>query len=307
MITYSSIFLRRENWRSTGNTNRRGGGGGGNTSKQTTYNSNNNRYPHNPNQARNPRYADNRTTYEGRDSPLQTTTEEPTRNQRVNSGNFSQGQPSGPTSPPTAVAGRTIYSNTHRSSANRNSPATSTGSSSSRNNSLQNTTSPPNQQTGTNKLAKKPSLRKNEQFRFRIQSIFVYLTEEQQPTNDEFDQQPKPQRSSNTQSNTNSINRPTQLQSKQQTSAAPPPAPISLPTQDENISSHDTMNSNTPGTTYVSLNMKMCVFSHNRCSRTPNSTKSNGGLNPEADEFVPVFSVCISLGLHSQQKEFRQF
>jgi hypothetical protein len=30
-------------------------------------------------------------------------------------------------------------------------------------------------------------------------------------------------------------------------------------------------------------------------SRTPNSTKSNGGLNPEADEFVPVFSVNIYL------------
>jgi len=30
-------------------------------------------------------------------------------------------------------------------------------------------------------------------------------------------------------------------------------------------------------------------------SRTPNSTKSNGGLNPEADEFVPVFSVNVYL------------
>lgn len=177
LISYSLIFLRRENWReqrSTGNTNRRGGGGGNNP-KQTSYNPNNNRYQHNPNPARNPRYADNRTSYEGRDSPLQTTTEEPTRNQRVNSGNFSQGQSSGPTSPPTAVAGRTIYPSSHRGSANRNSPAPHAGSSSSRNNSVQNTTSPPNQQAGTNKLTKKPSLRKNEEFLFSMQSILVHI------------------------------------------------------------------------------------------------------------------------------------
>lgn len=177
LISYSLIFLRRENWReqrSTGNTNRRGGGGGNNP-KQTSYNPNNNRYQHNPNPARNPRYADNRTSYEGRDSPLQTTTEEPTRNQRLNSGNFSQGQSSGPTSPPTAVAGRTIYPSSHRGSANRNSPAPHAGSSSSRNNSVQNTTSPPNQQAGTNKLTKKPSLRKNEEFLFSMQSILVHI------------------------------------------------------------------------------------------------------------------------------------
>jgi hypothetical protein len=32
---------------------------------------------------------------------------------------------------------------------------------------------------------------------------------------------------------------------------APLPPPLSLPSEDDNLSSHDTMNSNTPGTTYV--------------------------------------------------------
>ena len=178
MLFYVSISFRRENWReqrsTTGNTNRRGGGSAGNNPKQTSYNPNNNRYQHNTHLARNHRYTENRPVFEGRDSPSQTTTttEEPTRNQRVNSGNFSQGQASGPTSPPTAVAGRTIYSSTHRPSANRNSPAPYTGSSSSRNNSIPNTSSPPNQQSGTNKLTKKPSLRKkNKSFLLFIRII----------------------------------------------------------------------------------------------------------------------------------------
>ncbi len=70
--------------------------------------------------------------------------------------------------------------------------------------------------------------------------------------NEESDQ-PKQQRASNTQSNNaTSINRPTQLQSKQQASVSNNTAPpLSLPTQDDNLSSHDTMNSNTTGTTYV--------------------------------------------------------
>lgn len=62
------------------------------------------------------------------------------------------------------------------------------------------------------------------------------------------------------------MNRPTQLQSKQQASAAnnpapaPAPAPLLLPSQDENMSSHDTINSNTTGTTYVSLNIDASIF-----------------------------------------------
>lgn len=64
------------------------------------------------------------------------------------------------------------------------------------------------------------------------------------------------------------MNRPTQLQSKQQASAAnnpapapaPVPAPLLLPSQDENMSSHDTINSNTTGTTYVSLNIDASIF-----------------------------------------------
>lgn len=87
--------------------------------------------------------------------------------------------------------------------------------------------------------------------------MFVHVAE-QQSANDEFDQQSKQQqqRSSNNPSNANSMNRPTQLQSKQQASTAnnpstqPLPPPLSLPNQDENTSSHDTMNSNTTGTTY---------------------------------------------------------
>jgi hypothetical protein len=139
--------------------------GGGNNPK---YNSTNNRQQHNTRISRGNRYPDNRSPYEGRDSPSQTTNEEPVRNQRLNSGNFSQGQTSGPTSPSTAVSGRTIYSSTHRSSANRNSPTPYGGSSSSRNNSITNTTSPPNQQSGTNKLTKKPSLSKNKNLRLLL-------------------------------------------------------------------------------------------------------------------------------------------
>jgi hypothetical protein len=164
MIIY--ILIRRENWREqrpTGNNNNRRGGGGGNNPKQSQYNSTNNRQQHNTRISRNNRFPDNRSPYEGRDSPLQTTNEEPARNQRLNSGNFSQGQSAGPTSPSTTVAGRTIYSSTHRSSGNRNSPAPYTGSSSSRNNSISATSSPPNQQSGTNKITKRPSHRKNHQ------------------------------------------------------------------------------------------------------------------------------------------------
>lgn len=157
--------IRRENWRdqrSTGNSNRRGGGGGGNNPKQNQYNnSTTNRQQYNNRNPRNTRYADNQSSYEQRDLTLQTTNEEPTRNQRMNSGNYSQGQTSGPTSPSGTVSGRTIYSNTHRSAAvNRNSPVPYAGSSSSRKNSMSNTTSPPNQQSGPNKITRKQSIRK---------------------------------------------------------------------------------------------------------------------------------------------------
>lgn len=152
------LFHRRENWRTAGNANRRGA-----NPKQNQYNSTHNRQQYNPrNNPRNNRYAENQAAYETRDLTLQTTNEEPTRNQRLNSGSFSQGQSSGPTSPSGIVAGRTIYSNTHRSSVNRNSPTPHAGSSSSRKNSMSNTTSPPNQQVGTNKVNRKPSNRKNE-------------------------------------------------------------------------------------------------------------------------------------------------
>ena len=61
----------------------------------------------------------------------------------MNSGSFSQGQNSGPTSPSTTAPGRTGYGrNNSGQPIGRNSPAPYTGSSSSRNNST-NATSPP--------------------------------------------------------------------------------------------------------------------------------------------------------------------
>lgn len=158
------ILIRRENWRdqrSTGNNNRRG--------RQNQYNSTNTRQQHNTRISRNNRYTDNRPPYEGRNSPLQTSTnEESTQYQRLNSSNYSQGQSSGPTSPSATVSARTIYSSTHRSSMNRNSPTPYTGSSSSHNNSISSTTSPPNQQSGINKPNKKSSLSKKKKLEFRF-------------------------------------------------------------------------------------------------------------------------------------------
>jgi hypothetical protein len=176
---------------------------------------------------------DNRSPHEGRDSSIQTTNEEPTRNQRLNSGNFSQGQTSGPTSPSTAVPPRTVYSNNNRSSLNRNSPP-----------------------SGTNKMAKKPLLSK---INLYLGFLFLLFLDEQISVSDESDQRP---------SNTSSLNRPSQLQAKQAPSSSTNniPSPLTLPTQDDNSSSHDPMDTNqsdythTTGTTYVSFNFERKYF-----------------------------------------------
>ena len=148
------------------NNNRRGGG---NNPKQNQYassrpneqsNYNRPQQQYNSRGARGNRYPDNRSSYEGRKSPSQTANDESNRPQRMNSGNYSHGQVSGPTSPSTAVPARTIYSSNSRHSASRNSPAPYTGSSSSRNNSISTTSPPPNQASNNNnnnnKMGKKP-------------------------------------------------------------------------------------------------------------------------------------------------------
>jgi hypothetical protein len=99
--------------------------------------------------SRNNRFTDNRSPHEGRDSPLQITNDETTRGQRINSGSFSQGQNSGPTSPSTALPARTVYPANNRSLIGRHSPAPYTGSSSSRNNSTTATSPPPPTTTTT--------------------------------------------------------------------------------------------------------------------------------------------------------------
>ena len=161
------------------NNNRRGGGGaaaaaatgGGNNPKQNQYTSSRSNEQSNYNRpqqqynsrgARGNRYPDNRSSYEGRKSPSQTANDETNRPQRMNSGNYSHGPVSGPTSPSTAVPARTIYSSNSRNSASRNSPAPYTGSSSSRNNSISTTSPPPNQASNNNnKMGKKPQRSKN--------------------------------------------------------------------------------------------------------------------------------------------------
>jgi hypothetical protein len=148
------------------NNNRRGGGNNPKQNQYTSSRSNeqsnyNNRpqQQYNSRGARGNRYPDNRPSYEGRKSPSQTANDESSRPQRMNSGNHSHGQVSGPTSPSTAVPARTIYSN-NRHSGSRNSPAPYTGSSSSRNNSISTTSPPPNQASNNNnnnnKMGKKP-------------------------------------------------------------------------------------------------------------------------------------------------------
>ncbi|CAF5175560.1 unnamed protein product, partial [Rotaria magnacalcarata] len=73
---------KRDNWRDqrhTGNNNNRRGGGGNNF-KQNQYPSTNNRQQYNTRISRNNRYVDNRSPHQGRDSPIQTTTEESSQN-----------------------------------------------------------------------------------------------------------------------------------------------------------------------------------------------------------------------------------
>jgi hypothetical protein len=111
------------------------------TSSRSSEQSTNNRQQQYKTRANN-RYTENLSPHEGRDSPLQITNDETTRGPRMNSGSFSQGQNSGPTSPSTVPA-RTIYSKTSGQPIGRNSPAPYTGSSSSRNNSTTATSPPP--------------------------------------------------------------------------------------------------------------------------------------------------------------------
>ncbi len=145
-------FSRRGNWREhrpgAAGGNRRGGQSSYSTnnpkqnqrsdptqytSSRSSEQSTNNRQQ--PYKSRNNRYTENLSPHEGRDSPVQITNDEATRGQRMNSGSFSQGQNSGPTSPSTTVPARTIYSRNSGQPIGRNSPAPYTGSSSSRNNS----------------------------------------------------------------------------------------------------------------------------------------------------------------------------
>lgn len=96
------------------------------------------------------------------------------------------------------------------------------------------------------------------------------------------------------------------------------PPPLTMPPQDDHSSSHDSINQNqsdqtihmtnppayaqhTTGTLYVLFLEKKTFFFTSNSSiffcRTPGNTKSNSGLNPEADEFVPVFSVIFIVNL----------
>ena len=150
------------NWRDqrpAGNTNRRGGQNNYQTnnsrqnqrsdqpqhtssrsSEQTT---NNRPQQYNKGRNNNNRYQENLSPHEGRDSPLQMPNDDASRTQRMNSGSFSQGQNSGPTSPSTNIPARNnMYGRNSGQPIGRNSPAPYAGSSSSRNNST-NATSPP--------------------------------------------------------------------------------------------------------------------------------------------------------------------
>lgn len=138
----SNIHNRRGSAGNAGKPNHynstRSGGDQSSYNRSQQYNSRGNRHA---------RYSESRPSYDGRKSPSQMPNEEPHRPQRMNSGNYSHGQMSGPTSPSASVPARTIYPSNNRQTGNRNSPAPYAGSSSSRNNSIS-TTSPP---TGNNK------------------------------------------------------------------------------------------------------------------------------------------------------------
>jgi hypothetical protein len=159
-LYYIFSIIRRGNWREQrpgGGNNRRGGQNNysmnnskqNQRSDQTQYTSSrsseqstNNRQQQYKSRNNN-RFTENLSPHEGRDSPLQTANDETTRGQRINSGSFSQGQNSGPTSPSTTIPGRTVYSRNSGQPMGRNSPAPYTGSSSSRNNSTTATSPPP--------------------------------------------------------------------------------------------------------------------------------------------------------------------
>lgn len=154
-------LIRRGNWRdqqrSGGGNNRRGGPNNylTNNSKpnprfdqqqygapRSSEQSSNNRPPQQYKPRSNNRYVENLSSHEGRDSPSQIAGDEPARPQRMNSGSFSQGQNSGPTSPST-VSARGMYPRNSGPAMGRNSPAPYMGSSSSRNNSITATSPPP--------------------------------------------------------------------------------------------------------------------------------------------------------------------
>ncbi|CAF1539476.1 unnamed protein product, partial [Adineta steineri] len=265
----------RGNWRDQrgGGNNRRGGGGPNNypvnnskqnqRSEQTQYISSrsseqlstNRQQPY---KSRNNRYVDNSSPHEGRDSPLKITNDEATRGQRINSGSFSQGQNSGPTSPSTALPARSVYSANRGSLIGRNSPAPYTGSSSSRNNSTT-ATSPPPSATGAAPYQTNSTGTGNYSQQSNNKMVKKQSRNEQQSTNDENDQ-PKQQRnqqqtSTNNQPNTVPLNRPSHLhtqqikhpqqqQQQQQSSNNSVPPPLTLSNQDDHSSSHEPINSN---------------------------------------------------------------
>lgn len=68
-------------------------------------------------------------------------------------------------------------------------------------------------------------------------------------------------------------------------------SPMALPNQDDHSSSHDTAASNQadPNTHIAGTPVYPSQASANM--------KANSGLNPEADEFVPVFSVSALVAL----------
>ncbi len=106
-----------------------------------------------------------------------------------------------------------------------------------------------------------------------------------------------------------------QQQQQQPTSSANNnvPPPLSLPNQDDHPSSHEPINPNQPdsnihlsnapiytqhptGTPYVYYFSKSFCPRKKNVSiffRNPANAKGNSGLNPEADEFVPVFTVLL--------------
>ena len=243
---------RRGQWReqrSGGNNNRRGGGGANNykqnqyAGSRATEHPMNNRQQQQSYNARAPRtnrYPDNRSPHDGREQLIEATNDEATRHQRMNSGNFSQGQQSGPTSPSTAVPARTIYPSHNRPAVSRNSPAPYAGSSSSRTNSLSATSPPANQPSGNNRMGKRSTLSKSSSRVTLCSSLATFTSEdEQQPIKDESNSQ----RSLNNPSNPGVPNRSSQSQAKYPSSSnnSNTSATLAQATHDEqSLSSHET-------------------------------------------------------------------